>query len=123
MDEKSLKCVFIGDCTDSKAYKLYNPATCKVIVSKDVVFREATRWNWKQGGESTAALRLDELFSGSTSVTEDGEAESSLIENNLTSGEAAYKRVLDHDITPGESPTSNPKLHQLMAHHLERPEV
>eukprot|EP00253_Pinus_taeda_P018759 PITA_18759 len=36
LDSKGEKCVFIGYCDESKAYKLYNPSTKKLIVSIDV---------------------------------------------------------------------------------------
>lgn len=31
----------------SKAYRLYNPTTRRIIVIRDVVFSENTSWNWK----------------------------------------------------------------------------
>lgn len=40
LDSKGEKCVFIGYCDESKAYKLYNPSTKKLIVSRDVQFIE-----------------------------------------------------------------------------------
>ena len=37
---------FVGYNEESKAYKLNNPLTNKVVVSKDVVFSEEEAWNW-----------------------------------------------------------------------------
>lgn len=34
LDEKSVKCVFIGYCSQSKTYRLYNQSSGKVIISK-----------------------------------------------------------------------------------------
>lgn len=48
LDSKVEKCIFIGYSTKSKAYKLYNPITLKVIVSRDVVFNEDGRWDWSE---------------------------------------------------------------------------
>lgn len=48
LDDKSMKCVFIGYATQSKAYRLYNPLTGKIVVSRNVVFNENAGWNWKQ---------------------------------------------------------------------------
>eukprot|EP00253_Pinus_taeda_P007670 PITA_07670 len=45
LDSKGEKCVFIGYCNESKAYKLYNPSTKKFIVSRDVQFIEDEAWN------------------------------------------------------------------------------
>ena len=40
MDSKSEKCIFIGYKDGLKGYNLCNPATRKVVYSRDVVFRE-----------------------------------------------------------------------------------
>ena len=40
LEDKSLKCVFLGVSGTSKAYKLYDPLTKKVVVSRDVIFDE-----------------------------------------------------------------------------------
>lgn len=45
LDEKSEKCIFIGYCTQSKAYRLYNPLNGKISVRRDVIFDENTCWN------------------------------------------------------------------------------
>jgi hypothetical protein len=45
LDDKSEKCIFIGYDEQSKAYKLFNPITKKVIVSRDVVFKEEESWD------------------------------------------------------------------------------
>ena len=46
LDDKSEKCVFLGVSEVSKAYKLFNPFTKKIIISRDVVFDEEKTWNW-----------------------------------------------------------------------------
>ena len=40
LDAKAVKCIFIGYSPDSKAYRLFNPATNKVITSRDVILDE-----------------------------------------------------------------------------------
>lgn len=40
LDSKAIKCIFIGYCTNFKAYKLFNPSTHKVFASRYVVFHE-----------------------------------------------------------------------------------
>jgi transposase InsO family protein len=40
LDAKSVKCIFVGYCTDKKAYKLFDPSSHKLIASRDVVFHE-----------------------------------------------------------------------------------
>lgn len=38
--------VFIGYSDESKGYKLYNPLTGKVTISRDIVFHEEKEWGW-----------------------------------------------------------------------------
>lgn len=40
LDSKAIECTFIGYCSEYKAYKLFDPSTHKVFVSRDVVFHE-----------------------------------------------------------------------------------
>ena len=44
LDNHNEKYIFIKYNEESKAYKLYNPLTKKLMVSKDVVFNEAQAW-------------------------------------------------------------------------------
>ena len=37
LDDKSEKCIFIGYSEESKAYRLYNPVSKKLIISRDVM--------------------------------------------------------------------------------------
>ncbi|MCO5604434.1 hypothetical protein L7F22_058600 [Adiantum nelumboides] len=39
-DAKSQKCIFLGYSEESKGYRLYNPTTKKIVISRDVVFAE-----------------------------------------------------------------------------------
>lgn len=45
-DNKSEKCIFIGYCEETKGYRLYNPVTESLIVSRDVIFVEKNAWKW-----------------------------------------------------------------------------
>jgi hypothetical protein len=40
LDAKEIKCIFIGYCTNHKAYKMYDPNTHKVFARRDVLFHE-----------------------------------------------------------------------------------
>ena len=46
LDDRGEKCVFLGVSQASKAYKLFNPLTKKVVSSRDVVFDEENTWDW-----------------------------------------------------------------------------
>ncbi|GJY95415.1 retrovirus-related pol polyprotein from transposon TNT 1-94 [Tanacetum coccineum] len=46
IDDRSKKHVFVGYDKQSKDYKLYNPVTRKVVVSRDMEFKEEGSWDW-----------------------------------------------------------------------------
>ncbi|GJZ28932.1 retrovirus-related pol polyprotein from transposon TNT 1-94 [Tanacetum coccineum] len=46
LDDRNEKHVFVGYDKQSKGYKLYNPITRKVVVSRDVEFDEEESWDW-----------------------------------------------------------------------------
>jgi len=53
LEDSSTPMVFIGYEPGTKAYRLYNPVTDRVHVSRDVVFEEGSAWNWNQGSAKT----------------------------------------------------------------------
>ncbi|MCO5563862.1 hypothetical protein L7F22_017512 [Adiantum nelumboides] len=42
LDDKAVKCIFVGYSSGSKGYRLYNFATNKIFESRDVIFAETT---------------------------------------------------------------------------------
>jgi len=46
LNDKGEKCIFLGISEQSKAYKLYNPITKKMVISRDVLLDEGMFWNW-----------------------------------------------------------------------------
>ena len=49
LDDKSLSCVLLDISSESKCYKMYDPATRRVIISRDVVFEEDQHWEFGIG--------------------------------------------------------------------------
>ena len=45
LDDKSMKCTLLGVSEESKAYRLYNPVSKKIVISRDVVFEEDKAWD------------------------------------------------------------------------------
>ena len=60
LDDKSEKCIFIGYSEVTKAYKLYNPSTRKVIISRDVLFREDKAWEENERTKDAPTILVDE---------------------------------------------------------------
>nr|GFD09082.1 retrovirus-related Pol polyprotein from transposon TNT 1-94 [Tanacetum cinerariifolium] len=59
LDDKSKKCVFLGVSEESKAYRLYDPVSNKIIVSRDVVFDEEASWDWEKSHKESVLINLD----------------------------------------------------------------
>uniref|UniRef100_A0A5B7BAZ6 Putative polyprotein n=1 Tax=Davidia involucrata TaxID=16924 RepID=A0A5B7BAZ6_DAVIN len=46
-DEKREKYIFIGYSDESKAYRLFDPKTKQLVISRDVHFNEMKAWEWE----------------------------------------------------------------------------
>ena len=57
-DEKGENLIFIGYSDESKGYRLFNLATNKLVVSRDVIFDEATAWNWSENSSQPTSKFL-----------------------------------------------------------------
>ena len=72
LDPKSERCVFIGYCPASRAYKLLNPITNKLQVSRNVWFDEEASWDWSENKDGVQKLTFEGL---EESTREDSPAE------------------------------------------------
>lgn len=48
LEETSAKDIFIGYGAREKGYTVFNPATQKVTISRDVIFYENGKWDWEK---------------------------------------------------------------------------
>jgi len=46
LDSRSMKCILLGVSEETKGYRMFNPLTKKLIISRDVIFEENATWNW-----------------------------------------------------------------------------
>lgn len=44
LDPKAVACILVGYCETSKAYRMWNPVTKRIIISRDVSFSEKDQW-------------------------------------------------------------------------------
>jgi transposase InsO family protein len=61
LDNRSHKCILLGVSDESKAYRLYDLVTKKIIISRDVIFEEGGKWEWNL---STTESEQNELTWG-----------------------------------------------------------
>ena len=69
LDDKSLVCVLLGVSEESKAYRLYDPVSQRIIVSRDVVFEEDKGWNWDKQYDAAIKCNLEWGAEEDASVT------------------------------------------------------
>nr|GEW98811.1 ribonuclease H-like domain, reverse transcriptase, RNA-dependent DNA polymerase [Tanacetum cinerariifolium] len=48
LDDRSSRMVYLGNEQGSKSYRLFDPTTQKICVSRDVKFKENETWDWKE---------------------------------------------------------------------------
>ncbi|KAM1099314.1 hypothetical protein TB2_005809 [Malus domestica] len=53
LEPKSLKGVFVGYATCEKGYRVFDPLSKKLFLSRDIVFEEEAVWNWEEDSRST----------------------------------------------------------------------
>lgn len=66
LDDKGEKCVFLGVSDCSNTYKLYNPHTKNIIISRYIIFDEENFWQWNANGTThhESALHILTDFDG-----------------------------------------------------------
>ena len=75
LDDRSRRMVFVGYEPGSKAYRVYDPTTRRLHISRDVVFEEAAQWAWGPG---------DDVGTGDFVVEEPESTEPSLVTTTRT---------------------------------------
>jgi len=64
------------------AYKLYNPVTQKVHISRDVIVNETEKWKWESEPEYSSEFKQSYIYPDSSDESE-GEEDHDVIENDL----------------------------------------
>lgn len=117
LDNKSLKCIFFGVSDESKAYRLFDPISQKIIVSRDVVFEEDQSWDWEACYKEAivADLEWETDEEVETEVDANEESETSSTEEFEDSGETEDSEDVedvDHgaqENSPHEARTRRPQ--------------
>lgn len=60
LNARSHKCVFLGVSQESKAYKLYDPTTQRVVISIYVIFYEDASWYWSEEYQQQQELIIED---------------------------------------------------------------
>ena len=108
LDDKSLSCVLLGVSEVSKAYRLYDPISLRIIISRDVVFKEDKNWDWDKKYEESIVCDLEwgDLKEEATMFddNEDGSKSESDPEANV---DVAKENFSSNSLTEESSPSLN----------------
>lgn len=74
------RCIFLGMSDESKAYKMYDPISETVVISKDVIFDEEQSWNWGRTVEEERndILIIDEQEAADNNIPDEESSQQSL---------------------------------------------
>ncbi|KAJ0809226.1 putative RNA-directed DNA polymerase [Helianthus annuus] len=72
LDSKGMRCILVGKSEESKAYRLIDPKTMKVVISKDVLFEENRSWDWGANKKEKDVEALAWEDNEETQVSSDG---------------------------------------------------
>lgn len=104
--DKSQKCIFVSYSERSKAYKLFNPLTNKIIVSKHVKFNEEATWDWTEKEKKKNSILLDiEL---EKSEIENASSTSSYLSTSSSSSSSSSSSEDDGDPVIDHGDSSSP---------------
>lgn len=61
LEPNSVKGVFAGYATSEKGYRVYDPISKKLTLSRDIIFDEESSWNWSEHSNKAVALFRNEI--------------------------------------------------------------
>jgi len=136
LDNKSHKCIFFGVTDESKAYRLFDPISHKIIISRDVVFEEDQSWDcevcykeaivadleWETDeGEGTGVGdNEEESEANSTEESEDSE-ETDHGHQAMDHGVAVQNEEMDHGVVAAAQDDSSHEETDENSPHAARP--
>jgi hypothetical protein len=94
LDDKSWRGFFLGMSQESKAYRLYNPNTKKVVVSRDVSFDEQKGWDSEPESSSSSTTLI---WEGCIDEDCDSDADDSEEESNQNPTNEAEDHLVQNE--------------------------
>ncbi|WZZ60567.1 hypothetical protein YC2023_060674 [Brassica napus] len=109
LDDRSRMLVHLGTEPGSKAYRLYDPNSRRIVVSRDVIFDEEKGWNWsRESSEAQGNESFDVV------IYDHGQIENKTLEDAVKQESIEEEVVEDDEIAPpplrrSERQTTQPK--------------
>jgi hypothetical protein len=121
LEPKAVKCIFLGYGSEVKAYKLWNPETKRILMSRNVVFNEAIMFTDSQTSADSDISNIsdDEQQRTSVQVEHIEERENDSAENNDVDHELEFDDT-DNHFVPLSPPISQQQSHSIAANRPRR---
>ncbi|KAK8930635.1 hypothetical protein KSP39_PZI017057 [Platanthera zijinensis] len=110
LESKGEKIILVGYSEESKAYRLYNPITCKLLIARDVIIDEEGEWEWESKVDQNPQCQLvaEPIFSVNNSEASPVQQPINFIENNLTQPSITDMFASPEPTSEASEPDSSP---------------
>jgi hypothetical protein len=99
LEPRAVKCIFLGYGSGVKAYKLWNPETKRILVSRNVIFNETVMFTDSQTSVDSDVSDGEQQRT-SVQVEHIGEKENDTAENNDVDHEPEFQDTNNHFVPP-----------------------
>lgn len=120
LEEKSQKYIFIGYCSQLKAYRLYNPTRKTIVVSRDVVFDEQASWDWNDKVESSKNKLIEDEEISSKDTEEVSSIEEQSPPPTRSSSSSSLSTSVEGSSSHKSMPTPSTELRRSQRGHIPR---
>lgn len=124
LDSRVEKGIFVGYAQDAKAYRVFNPVTNKIIISRDMVFMENITWTWTANESTTEKFFVPDVLSDSSvsegvsdSIQQNVSAEEQS-DSNISRGQTIERGEPEIDVSPIQKVRSLRKIYESCSYAL-----
>ncbi|XP_073113605.1 uncharacterized protein [Elaeis guineensis] len=83
LDRNSRRCIFLGYAKGVKGYRLWDPTTHKIVVSRDVVFNEESFQGTKKKQDDEAITSIEFFNAGDEVQAEQAQVNDEIVDDGL----------------------------------------
>ncbi|KAM2091058.1 hypothetical protein ACFX1T_029593 [Malus domestica] len=99
LEQNSHKCIFVGYGSSEKGYRLFDPISRKIVLSRDVTFDEDSFWDWNCNIDTGVTFPVITEHKNANEICEIDE-NSQFEEYNVSQSENVPERSPTYDDTP-----------------------
>ena len=105
LSDRSSKMLFIGYESGTKGYRFNNPASNKLVISRDVIFDEMQPWDWENTSSNTDQWEADTFVVHYDQTDQNQIPTVAVLVDKFDEGE--YSAARDGDVDPHDATPSH----------------